>query len=306
MAETNILKIENGKVEVPEAENQCAFHIKTIDNVCSDSFTLAKMEEFINKLNSNIEKNAKPAEIVEKAKEVTGCNSEICILKNKQFENIVGPVKIDSIIEERFKPEGPSNTTEWLNNDNIDYVIDQWSKIHKDFLHIPFQMSDFDEKKTALAMLDLSKEYNNNIRRVGCVINTDKSTGRGIHWFCIFAHMNEEPWTLEYFDSAGNYPVRSVHTLLNTQRMKLAETFPNKSINVVDVTRNNQLQQSSTECGVFSLWYLYSRLNGIPYSYFSQPEATTDDMMYKFRKFLFRPDRKSGGKIKKSKKKINK
>ena len=304
------IKEEGGKLKVPEIENQCAFHINAVDNVCSDQFTLKKMEEFINRLDN--EPNSKrfnlhPADIVEKAKKITNCNSEICVLRNRKFGEFAGTAAIDNTIRTRFKPEGPANSTEWLNNDNIDFVLHQWAKIYPGFLHIPFQMIDFDEQQTRLSQLDLVSEYEKGMRKMGCVINTDKSSGRGIHWFCVFVDMTDDKpnghWTLEYFDSAGEYPKRSVHAWLNKQRAALAEKYPNKRVEVIDVTKSNQLQKSTTECGVFSLWYILSRLNGISHRYFSQPSAINDDMMYKFRRFLFRHDlTKRGGKSDKKKK----
>ena len=292
-----IKKNAEGKLVVPEANSECAFHVQTTNNVCSDQYTLEKMKKFVGQLeNSDV---TKPIEIIEKAKKLTGCNSESCVIKSRALADFIGTDEARKVIAQRFKPEGPALSTTWLNNDNIDYVIQQWSKVYPGFLHIPFQMVDFDENQTRLATLDLSNEYERGARKMGCVINTDKSTGNGIHWFCIFADMAgatpEQKWTLEYFDSAGDYPKRSVHVWLNKQRARLSERYTSQLIEVVDVTRSNQLQKSSTECGVFSLWYILSRLNGIPHSYFSQPNAINDDMMYKFRQFLFRHDKKSGG-----------
>lgn len=296
------IKHENGKLVVPESENQCAFNINAKDNVCSDQSTLKKMEEFINQLGNDNKSNLQAEEIIENAKKITNCESELCVLKNKQFEEFTGSATTEHVINTRFKPEGPSHTTEWLNNDNIDFVINQWNRVYPNFLHIPFQMIDFDEQQTRLYTLNLADEYKKGIRKMGCVINTDKSSGKGIHWFCVFADLaGNEHWTLEYFDSAGDYPKRSVHAWLNKQRSMLAESYPDKRIEVIDVTKSNQLQRSTTECGVFSLWYILSRLNGIPYNYFSQPSAINDDMMYKFRKFLFRHEKTNGGHKKKNK-----
>jgi hypothetical protein len=282
------------KIRGPEIkeDDECAFHITTSDNVCSDQYTLAKMTEFINSLEKSSVSQPianRPAEIVKKAKKLTGCNTESCVIKNKKFSSFIGEDTANKIIKTRFKPEGPAKSTEWLNNENIDFVINQWSKIYNGFLHVPFQMIDFDKMGTSLAKINLCESYDKGTRKMGCVINTDDSSGSGIHWFCIFIDISQSTeWTLEYFDSAGEYPKESVHKWLNEQRLALTRKFPDKKINVIDVTKSNQLQKSTTECGVFCLWYILSRLNGIPYSYFSQPNAVSDDMMYKFRKFLFR------------------
>lgn len=287
-----MIKHEEGKLKVPTAENICAFHITTENNVCSDQFTIDKMKEFI----KDLPDNADAEETVELVKQATNCDDEACILKNAQFSQFIGPVTADEALRERFKPLGPANSTSWLNNDNIDYVLAQWAKKYPEFVHVPFQMIDFDVLQTELSQIDLVKIYESGMKKLGCVINTDKSSGRGIHWFCVFVDMSDSAhWTLEYFDSAGEYPKSSVHRWLNTQRSKLAVKYPDKNIQVIDVTKSNQLQRSTTECGVFSLWYILSRLNKVPYTYFSQPNATDDKMMYDFRKFLFRHDMKASG-----------
>ena len=299
----SVIQQEAGKLKVPIPTSECAFHVSAADNVCSDKFTLDKMKEFVKNLkgpNPEIDQ-ASPTQTVEIAKQATGCDSEICLLKNSKFSQFIGPVQADEVLRDRFKPAGPANSTDWLNNDNIDYVLQQWSKKYPDFVHVPFQMIDFDVVRTELANVDLVSLYESGMRKLGCVINTDKSTGRGVHWFCVFIDLSNsgesgQKWTLEYFDSAGDYPKPSVHKWLNEQRSKLASKFSFRDIQVIDVTKSNQLQHSTTECGVFSLWYILSRLNGIPYSYFSQPNASDDNMMYQFRRFLFRHDfKKSGG-----------
>jgi len=299
-----LIEKQGEKLKVPEAENICAFHVTPDGNVCSDQFTINKMKEFIKNLkgpNDEIDK-ADAEQTVELAKQVTSCDNEACILKNAQFSQFIGPIQADETLQDRFKPAGPANNTEWLNNDNIDYVLEQWAKKYPGFVHVPFQMIDFDVIGTELSRIDLCQVYESGMKKLGCVINTDRSTGRGIHWFCIFIDMSGPEWTLEYFDSAGEYPKTSVHKWLNTQRSLLATKHPDKQIKVVDVTRSNQLQKSTTECGVFSLWYILSRLSGIPYTYFSQPNAIDDKMMYDFRKFLFRHEmKKNGGASKKHK-----
>lgn len=297
-----LVKKEGNKLVVPEAENQCAFHVQAVDNVCSDQFTIQKMKEFVKSLNPTAPiDNATPAQTVELAKQAVNCDSEVCLFKNAQLTNIIGVNKADEIINNRFKPSGPANSTAWLTNSNIDLVMHQWTKLYPGFFHVPFQMIDFDTMHTELAETDLCDLAERGMKTLGCVINTDRSTGNGIHWFCIFIDLTGSPWTLEYFDSAGDYPKESVHKWLNTQRANLANRYPDKQINVVDVTKSNQLQKSTTECGVFSLWYILSRLNKIPYQYFSQPNATDDNMMYEFRKFLFRHElNKSGGTRRKS------
>lgn len=56
-------------------------------------------------------------------------------------------------------------------------------------------------------------------------------------------------------------------------------------------------QQSRTECGVYSLFYIWSRLNGVPYSYFEETPVP-DQLMFEFRQHLFEgPHNESGKKF---------
>ena len=49
-----------------------------------------------------------------------------------------------------------------------------------------------------------------------------------------------------------------------------------------------QLQKSASECGVFSLWYIWLRLNEYPSNVLNEPSMATDKIMYQFRTYIFR------------------
>lgn len=290
------------KVEIPKVPvGECAFHIiaqeKIVDGVCSDDFTIDKIKEFLIKSTDVKQSEFKEADgqekeddkIIEVAKEALGCNSESCIIEKNEFRDFVGHANAQKI-RQRFKESGPANSNKWLNNSNIDNTIAQWKQMFPGFLHVPFQMSDFDKENTELNEIDLAHEFaDNNYKCMGVVLNTDISSGSGIHWFCIFADARfKGRITIEVFDSAGNIPPSSVIRWVAKQRLALANKFTGTKVEDLVVTRQNKLQYSSSECGVFSLWYLFCRLNNVPYSYFTKPGAATDEMMLQFRKYLFR------------------
>ena len=51
----------------------------------------------------------------------------------------------------------------------------------------------------------------------------------------------------------------------------------------------NEIQQSDSECGVFSLWFIWSRLEKHPVEEFRNPDlGPQDEKMMNFRKMLFR------------------
>jgi hypothetical protein len=287
------------KVKLPQIPvGECAFHViaqeKIVDGVCSDDFTIDKIKEFLIKNTDaqpdkldKLDKSDKE-EVIEVAKETLGCSSESCIIERDEFKDFIGFSNFQKA-RQRFKEHGPANSNKWLNNSNIDNTINQWRKMFPSFLHVPFQMSDFDTEGTELNDIDLATEFNGKYESMGVVLNTDISSGNGIHWFCIFADArNKKHITIEVFDSAGNIPPGSVIRWVAKQRLALAKAFPESKVEDIVVTRQNKLQYSNSECGVFSLWYIFCRLNQVPHSYFTKPGSVTDDMMLQFRKYLFR------------------
>ena len=55
------------------------------------------------------------------------------------------------------------------------------------------------------------------------------------------------------------------------------------------IVSSNELQKSDSECGVFSLWYILSRLEGKPVSNFKNVNmGPKDEKMIEYRKWLFK------------------
>ena len=91
---------------------------------------------------------------------------------------------------------------------------------------------------------------NKPLRPALYVVNTDKSTGVGKHWVCLFfSHVNE------YFDSLGNPPVELGHFLLNEKR---------------DYMYNSKRLQGpmSDVCGDYCILFAYFRCRGLSMKHF--------------------------------------
>ena len=264
--------------------SECAFHNKTGHKlgVCSGHEGIEIMKKILKTL--GVSHSNDPKTILLKTKEKLNCDSESCVINKDEFKNIHGNIK--DLKERDFKPSGPWENDDWLSNFNIDEVLEQWAKTYPNFLHIPFQMRDFAEKRTEMHTIDLNSEYQKGMKSFGVVINTDYSTGSGIHWFAIFGDFsNKNNVTIEYFNSSGSLPLAEIQDWLYKTKLEL-EAHGMK-VKIIIVTRIEH-QKSNSECGVFSLWYIYSRLNKVPYSYFDKQGAITDDMMYQFRNHLYR------------------
>ncbi len=269
-----------------ELDSECAFHVQKTDGFCAPVQIVNKLKTFVaSKEYSNAENKHTSALDVLKAK--YDCNSETCVLSQYDVKRYVNPDDIDKALKENFKPIGPARSTEWLSNFDIDDVLAQVERKYddKNFLHIPFQMRDFEKTNSELARLDWQSKYNEGYRTFGTVINTDYSSGKGIHWFCLFGDFldSSDKFTIEYFNSSGELPLPEISEWM--KRTKYSLNFP-KEVKDVIVTRIEN-QSNSHACGVYSLYYIISRLDGVPWEWFKKNKVGDERMKY-CRQYLFR------------------
>lgn len=304
-------------MDPPNKVCECAFHLNKED-VCSSDMLLQRLKQLL-KTHYRINSTGKH-DIINKAKQVTKCATESCVLSKPEIVKSIGYSIIKHELNENFKPAGPAlDKNALLNNFNIDEVLDQFAKTYPEFYHIPFQMIDFAEnstsdiellntynnsindfallkhkKDTNLATIDIIEKYNNGYRTFGVVLNTDVSSGPGKHWFCIFIDLrhlsNDESKSdknygkILYFNSSGNLPLHPVFSWLSDTKMKLMVI--DKKIEIIRVA-THRLQADDVSCGIWCLYFIYSMLNGVSYIKF-QPGQVSDQLMYEFRKHFFR------------------
>lgn len=271
-----------------DIDNECAHNIDNDADFCSPYMVVDKLKEIVLPPSKVADSSIALSDVKNKLKKKLNCETEACIISHPEVRNKIGSV--DSIIREYFKPEGPRDNNEWFSNSDIDSVLSQVQKKHKDkhFLHIPFQMIDFEETGTDLARLDWPKKYNEGFRTFGTVFNTDYSYGRGKHWFAIYGSFEDNcDATIEYFNSSGEMPMKQITNWMHRVQSEWQPHYP-KPINTIIATRIVN-QQDNWNCGSYSLYYIMSRLSGTPYEYFKNTKIG-DDNMQEFRKFLFRPN----------------
>ncbi len=268
--------------------SECAEYINNTQTCLSDKF-IKVIEKFADK-------------DIEDTKELLHCETESCLLENNNLRKFIinktnlSSKDIDYELATRFKPDGPRETTELLNNYNIDETLKQWSFVFTDFFPCPFAMIDFEETYDVLSTVDFVDIYDgyervNNIkhpcRTFGCVVNTDVSSGNGKHWVCVFVDMRKPKWTIEYFNSSGRYPPKQIIKWME-KSIKKIESRVNRNIKCEGVIVSNMChQKSKTECGLYALFYIRSRIEGVPYIYFRE-NIIADKLMVEFRQHLFR------------------
>ena len=248
---------------------ECSHNIDGI--ICLDENGINEIKK---KLKLDI--NMPDEKVIKKAIEETSCDGQLCVSKVLKLKNQ----------EENFKPFGPTDKDTWFSNFNIDQVLSQFEKKYPFAKHIKFQMRDFEKYDTELSNLDIIKEYNKNKTCFCVVLNDDYTRGRGTHWTSIFIDMRKKPFTIEHFNSSGAGPKNEFREWMWKQKHKLDKQFSDKDeiSKVIEVSKIAH-QQDSSSCGPYSVFYIISRLENVPYEYFLKIKID-DKNMHKLREIL--------------------
>jgi hypothetical protein len=293
MANELISIIDGGSLDLnKKPQSICALGVSGKPGVCSQSDQLRLFKQHLKDLGYTAKSDE---DVVKKLIEHYKVESEADLYNISVIKGLVGRSEADRISKELFLPEGPHDSTALLDNFNIDESLIQWSKtapkiFKKRFYHIPFQMIDFAETGSELSKLDVGDLANQGYDCFGVIMNTDLSTGRGIHWFCLYGDLahkgtKEDPYVIEYFNSSGNPPRYQVTTWMENTKAELLRDYKKhckirRSIPI-------RIQKSQTECGVWSLIYIKCRLMGYSPNIFYK-QKTTDGDVIDHRKHLFR------------------
>lgn len=269
-----------GKMEpIPfhdEIDTECAIYVKNDGGSCVPHDVLARMID--------------GAASLDRLKDATGCGTELCVVSSQLAAKALGRDEQSRLLRYFFKIKGPDKSTDWLSNFEIDDVLDQAANKYTDFLHVTFQMRDFAEMNTDsgnpanLANLNWPQHFSEK-KCFGTVINTDYSTGGGVHWFAVFGDFREEPYTIEYFNSSGELPLKEIKRWMLESAAAWGAIIERPVVPVV-VSRI-QHQKDNHSCGTYALYYILSRLYGTSYKYFNT-NFIKDATMHDFRRRLFR------------------
>lgn len=270
---------------------------------------------------STVASVSQPATLIKTAAKVLNCDgSEACVMTHKNLHDFIVKtegkdaskvLKAEALV--RFKRQGPRNSNTLADNYGLDGVGERWAA--KDFpqhFHCPFAMMDFDREDYQISRIDLAdvregrepqKVFDpmspNTPRAVkrpcntfACILNTDVSSGGGKHWVCVFVDMRAKPgkgagspWTIEYFNSSGRPPPKSVTNWMAKVKDQLESAYPGTTVEIHPVT-DVAHQKGYTECGIYVMYYIRSRLDGVSWKKFSEWRVS-DETMLEFRKHLF-------------------
>jgi hypothetical protein len=281
---------------IPDTISECAIFLEK-KTVCSGKiiFDIATALNIADK---------DPDTILDKAKEKLNCDTEACVLK--KMSATLGDQLINVVIKTNFKITGPTDNT-LLNNYNIDNTLKQFQIKYPQFFAYNFNMINYRDYSfidgrtyntpdtlETIQVGDLIGRYN----CAGCVINTDTYQGNGKHWMALFADWRDpENATVEFFNSSGNAPAsawilwmtRARDAIIKSgAKIKKIRDKAGFDSDIVKVASKRH-QESKSECGVYSVFYIYARLYGVPVEYFIN-NMIPDYLMFEFRQHLFDGD----------------
>lgn len=261
--------------------SECARHRVGECGVCSDKTLIDYYKHILGP-----DTPQSDDEIVNLVKSKLGVRYESEIFRHPSIVSNLGHKECKKVLKKYFKAEGPRFGDDLLNNFNIDDTLEMLSSnseqlFGRKFKHIGFQMIDFQDTYGELNNLNLDELMSQGYDSMACVLNTDVSSGRGKHWFCIFsdlANKNAGKYVIELFNSSGNGPQDQLISWINTLNQRHPCT--------IKLALSRRLQSSRTECGVWCLAYIYWKLRGQDNQTFEK--YMTDKVMLELRNFLFR------------------
>lgn len=255
--------------------NKTCFSISSLKNIADK---LNKEDKYKNTPKIELSKYSKnnKDQLVDAIQNKLNCtkNIDLCILnkKNDFYKDI----------KEFFKPASPGDR-KWLSTINIKQVMEQYMKKYPDFLFygpVPLDFALFYDELSNVNLKSLTK----NKKKIGIIFNTDYSYQSGQHWISLFIDLSNK--TICFFDSTGDKPPKEIITLM----AKIKHNALQHNINLDVIVNKKKHQYKNSECGVYSIYFLVSRLEGKSCDMIFN-NIIKDDAMNKNRQRFFRKEK---------------
>ena len=285
-------------------DNKCAPSKKYMDGSCFDIDDLKIIAESYNKrknvkkkINITNNKNELVKEIDSKLKNV--CDDQVCWLR----QDFIKKIESDSIHKDTFKPLGPRGKYEWLSTTHINDVIEQYNKLHPDFIFLGAVPIDFDDLPVlGICDLNFKELHGGGKSKMGIIFNLDEHYKDGSHWVALYSDLEKNQ--IYFFDSYGKKPEKRIRKFISRIVKHLYEKKYNKKLSVKKILgilkggsknkTNNKIinelkmfdidynklrhQFKNSECGVYSINFILRLLDGQTFKHISINKTYDDDM----------------------------
>jgi hypothetical protein len=196
------------------------------------------------------------------------CGDESCWLKRIDDTQLRKQIE-DEIFAPKHPEEWQKNPNEWLSNFDIMKVLRQYERKYPNFKLLGPTTIDFDSRPRAMGGNCVSNEICHvslkDLRRkrktkIAIVFNLDEHTGRGTHWMSAFIDLDDQ--FIYYFDSAANPVPDQIHKLVD-RLIQQGESLKPRPLHLKYYTNVPKTHQnSSSECGMYSLFFIITMLTG--------------------------------------------
>jgi len=213
------------------------------------------------------------------------CKDDKCWLKQKlKMPSTV----LNEIDNQTFRPEMSDdmkkNKHEWLSNFDIGKVLYQYADYYSDFIFFgPVPVDCPNGIMCELSNMNPVKIKKDKITKIGIVFNLDKHNQPGSHWVSMFIDMTHPMHYIDYFDSAGDEPPHLIQKFMNNIKKKFDKNKDESAL----IYNDRRHQFGKSECGMYSIYYILSRVEGkTPFQLSKQ--HIKDNKMNKLRNYYFR------------------
>jgi len=279
-------------------------------------FTIESLQKLANAYNREVGEdsnkqilitNSKTNLIKELSNRISECkNDQLCWLNVDWIQNI----KDNEIHKNTFRPIGPQARFKWLNTTNINEIMVQYQGKYPNFKFLGAVPYDFEElEQLNIGNINFDELINQNINKIGLVINFDEHWRSGSHWVGLYANLAKNQ--IYYFDSYGGKPKNKISKFvkkialwcykrhyLNEQEggsdsdidteSEFMKNTKNKYEKKMDIEFNkNRHQFKNSECGVYSVNFILRLLKGETFNEICSV-ITPDDKVNECRKTYFR------------------
>lgn len=203
------------------------------------------------------------SEIDRRMQQTTDCSTELCWARQ---DTATVPYTHTA-----FRPSMPrswkTNKTEWLSTSDIQNVMKQYEKAYHQFYFVGAVPLDFASPHDSgqmgkcviqeLCKVRVDRWWKKGIRQIGIVYNLDAHDEPGSHWVASYLDLDNNK--VYYYDSFGIEPPYEIDQFLNTVSVQLTQ-FHNKPCSVQ--TNHYRHQFKNTECGIYSMYFISTMLEG--------------------------------------------
>ena len=220
--------------------------------------------------------------------------------ENKLLKNLNSEI-VDILKKSIFRPEGPDKQFEWMDSVRMKIVMKQYEDLYHKFKFLSCVPLDFENFPSVykLTNIDYEKLENEGKTRFGIIINSDRHTGGGQHWFMMFYDL--EKGEIYFIDSCANPPARygkEIDIFVNgIKNYLISKGF--KEDEIVYKYNKIQHQYKNTECGVYSMYYILQFLKKKTFKEITE-NILSDDDVNEYRLIFFSNMPKQWKKSKKS------